>query len=79
LGAGWREPGNLPVVYLVTQDGIWGTGSDDVSLIQSTKAPKGFDHAVGERVRSGLLDGARAGDRYVEHLGFRVLGLGFRE
>ena len=36
-----REPGNLPVVYLVTQDGIWGTGSDDVGLIQSTKAPKG--------------------------------------
>jgi len=35
------ERGNLPVVYLVTQDGIWGTGSDDVGLIQSTKAPKG--------------------------------------
>ena len=34
-----RLPGNLPVVYLVTQDGIWGTGSDDVGLIQSTKAP----------------------------------------
>ena len=37
-----REPGNLPVAYLVTQDGIWGSGSDDVGLIQSTKAPKCF-------------------------------------
>ena len=33
-------PGNSPVVYLVTQDGNWGTVSDDVGLIQSTKAPK---------------------------------------
>ena len=33
-----RLPGNLPVVYLVTQDTNWGTGSDDVGLIQSTKA-----------------------------------------
>ena len=33
-------PFELPVVYLVTQDGIWGSGSDDVGLIQSTKAPK---------------------------------------
>jgi len=31
--------GNLPVVYFVTQVGNWGTGSDDVGLIQSTKAP----------------------------------------
>ena len=36
-----RLPGNLPVVYLVTQVGNWGTGSDDVGVIQSTKAPKG--------------------------------------
>ena len=35
----WREPGSLPVVYLVTKNGIWGTGSDDVGLIQSTTAP----------------------------------------
>ena len=33
-------PGNLPVVDLVTQDEIWGSGNDDVGLIQSTKAPK---------------------------------------
>ena len=34
-----NPPGNLPVVYLVTQVGNWGTGNDDVGLIQSTKAP----------------------------------------
>ena len=33
------RPRNLPVAYLVTQVGNWGTGSDDVGLIQSTKAP----------------------------------------
>ena len=35
----WHEPGSLPVVYLVTQVGNWGTRSDNVGLIQSTKAP----------------------------------------
>jgi hypothetical protein len=41
---GWwrdREPGSLPVAYLVTQVGNWGSGSDDVGLMQSTKAPLG--------------------------------------
>ena len=47
-----RLPRNLPVVYLVTQVGIWGTGSDDVGLIQSTKAP---GQGVGQAcVRSSL-------------------------
>ena len=36
---GPRLPGSLPVAYLVTQVGNWGSGSDDVGLIQSTKAP----------------------------------------
>ena len=35
-----RLPGSLPVTYLVIQVGNWSTGSDDVGLIQSTKAPK---------------------------------------
>ena len=38
-----RWPGNLPVVYFVIQVGNWGTGNDDVGLIQSTKAPKSTD------------------------------------
>ena len=33
-------PGNSFVVYLVIQMGIWSTGSDDVGLTQSTKAPE---------------------------------------
>ena len=32
-------PVRRSVVHLVTQDGIWGSGNDDVGLIQSTKAP----------------------------------------
>ena len=36
----WHEPGSLPVVYLVIQVGNWGTGNDDVGLIQSNKATK---------------------------------------
>ena len=46
----WHEPGNLPVVYLVTQVGNWGTGNDDVGLIQSTKAPN--SHALKRHNRS---------------------------
>ena len=34
------RPRSLPVAYLVTQVGNWGTGSDDVGLMKSTKAPK---------------------------------------
>ena len=33
------RPRNLPVAYPVTQVGNWGTGSDDVGLMKSTKAP----------------------------------------
>ena len=32
-------PENSIVVYLVMQNRVWSTGSDDVGLIQSTKAP----------------------------------------
>ena len=64
----WREPGNLPVVYLVTQDGIWGTGSDDVGFIQSTKAPKHLERV--EVKREDIFAPPRAQPR---HLAQRVL------
>ena len=38
------RPSSLPVVCLVTQVGNWGTGSDDVGLIQSTQAPLTASH-----------------------------------
>ena len=44
-----RWPGSLPVVYLVTQVGNWGTGNDDVGLIQSTKAPSSRFHHIRAR------------------------------
>ena len=45
LGQPRRLPGSLPVAYPVIQVGNWSTGSDDVGLIQSTKAPKAPDYA----------------------------------
>ena len=47
-----RLPGSLPVGYLVTQVGNWGTGSDDVGLIQSTKAPKHQKHKQGSNLET---------------------------
>ena len=48
------RPSNLPVVYLVTQVGNWGTGSDDVGLIR-TKAPKMFSR-FGSRAPQLILE-----------------------
>ena len=47
-----RLPGNLPVAYLVTQVGNWGSGSDDVGLMNSTKAS--IEEGVGCRDRRQL-------------------------
>ena len=53
----WVGPGNSTVAYLV----IWSTGSDDMGLIQSTRASKHLACEVhgNERGGAGGVDGRK--------------------
>ena len=59
---GWwrdREPGSLPVAYLVTQVGNWGSGSDDVGLIDYICGSTGY---VEELFQSTFFEPRRGGE-----------------